>query len=81
MAACVSVQKHLDSNIKFRLSFPSKNDKLVIPSPSPLPIKEKPIIYGDRLIAEAGLKSQWSLSLPMTTVRKVLKSGPNHYVT
>ncbi|CAL5371654.1 unnamed protein product [Camellia sinensis] len=65
MGACVSVQRHPDSNMKFRLSFPSKTDNLVIPSP----IKEKSIIYGDRPIAQAGLKSQWSPSLPVTTVR------------
>ncbi|KAF5956281.1 hypothetical protein HYC85_003506 [Camellia sinensis] len=55
--------------MKFRLSFLSKTDNLVIPSPSPLPINDKPIIYGDHPIAQAGLKSQWSPFLPVTTVR------------
>ncbi|KAG5527054.1 hypothetical protein RHGRI_028095 [Rhododendron griersonianum] len=50
MGACVSVHKE------------SKTDKLVIPEP----IKEKPIVNGDRPIAEGGLKSQWSQSHPVT---------------
>ncbi|KAI8533430.1 hypothetical protein RHMOL_Rhmol10G0009400 [Rhododendron molle] len=50
MGACVSVHKD------------SKTDKLVIPEP----IKEKPIVNGDRPIVEGGLKSQWSQSHPVT---------------
>uniref|UniRef100_A0A5B6Z0E2 Uncharacterized protein n=1 Tax=Davidia involucrata TaxID=16924 RepID=A0A5B6Z0E2_DAVIN len=65
MGGCVSVHKKSDSAMKIRLSFGSKTEKLVVPSP----VEEKPIINGDRPIAQVGLKSQWSLSQPVTTFR------------
>ncbi|KAA8530113.1 hypothetical protein F0562_004822 [Nyssa sinensis] len=65
MGGCVSVHKHSDSAMKLRLSFGSKTENVVIPSP----IKDKPIINGDRPIAEVGLKSQWPMSQPVMTFR------------
>ncbi|KAI8029722.1 Uncharacterized protein LOK49_LG01G04189 [Camellia lanceoleosa] len=61
MGACASVHKDSLSNMKFRLSFGSKTDKVVIPSP----IHDKQIVNGDRPIADGGLKSQRSPSLPV----------------
>lgn len=54
MGACVSVHKETTA------------DKVAIP---PEPINEKLTVNGDRPIAEGGLKSQWSQSHPVTTVR------------
>ncbi|KAA8548223.1 hypothetical protein F0562_004516 [Nyssa sinensis] len=65
MGGCVSVNKHADSSMKLRLSFGSKTEKLVIPSP----IKDKTVVNGDRPITQVGLKSQWSPSHPVTTFR------------
>ncbi|THG22835.1 hypothetical protein TEA_023148 [Camellia sinensis var. sinensis] len=61
MGACASVHKDSFSNMKFRLSFGSKTDKVVIPSP----IHDRPIVNGDRPIADGALKSQRSPSLPV----------------
>jgi len=58
MGACVSVHKDSDSIMKLRLSFGSKTEKLVVPSP----IKDKPIINVDRPVPGVGPKSQWSPS-------------------
>lgn len=58
MGACVSVHKDPDSTMKFRLSFGSKTDNLVIPSP----VKNKPLVNVNYPIAEGGLKSQRSTS-------------------
>ncbi|XP_059669987.1 uncharacterized protein At3g27210-like [Cornus florida] len=63
MGACVSVHKDSDSIMKLRLSFGSKTEKLVVPSP----IKDKPIISVDRPVAGVGLKSQWSPSNQVTS--------------
>uniref|UniRef100_A0A5B6Z0Q3 Uncharacterized protein n=1 Tax=Davidia involucrata TaxID=16924 RepID=A0A5B6Z0Q3_DAVIN len=65
MGDCVSVHNHADSSMKLRLSFGSKTEKLVVPSP----IKDKPVVNGDRPITQVGLKSQWSTSHPVTTSR------------
>ncbi|GFY83168.1 hypothetical protein Acr_02g0014080 [Actinidia rufa] len=66
MGACVSVRKKPDSAMKLRLSFGSKTDKLVIPSP----VKDKPLVNGDRPIAADGaIQSQWSKSHPVIAVR------------
>ncbi|KAL6994462.1 hypothetical protein U1Q18_012566 [Sarracenia purpurea var. burkii] len=65
MGGCVSVHRESESRMKLRLSFGSKTDKLVIPSP----VKEKSMVNGDRngdrpTAAEVVLKSQWSTSVP-----------------
>ncbi|PSS33755.1 hypothetical protein CEY00_Acc04155 [Actinidia chinensis var. chinensis] len=44
MWACVSVHDDPDSAMKLRLSFGSKTDKLVIPSP----VKDKPLVNGSK---------------------------------
>lgn len=54
MGSCVSSHKDPASVMKFRMSFGSKTDKLVIPSP----IKDKPLTNGDGPIGELGLKPQ-----------------------
>ncbi|KAI3457849.1 hypothetical protein Pfo_014512 [Paulownia fortunei] len=58
MGSCVSVHKDPESAMKLRLSFGSKNEKLLIPSP----VKEKPdtVNVGDRAVADVALKSHWS---------------------
>lgn len=54
MGSCVSSHKDPKSVMKFRMSFGSKTDKLVIPSP----IKDKPLTNGDGPIGKLDLKPQ-----------------------
>jgi len=69
MGSCVSMHRNSDSAMKYRLSFGSKEDKLVIP---PSPIKENPT-NGDRPIIinnnnnVVAVKSQWSPSRSNTS--------------
>lgn len=56
MGSCVSFHKDPESVIKFKPSFGSKSDKLVMPSP----INDKALNNGDRPIGELGLKPQQS---------------------
>ncbi|CAK9151232.1 unnamed protein product [Ilex paraguariensis] len=65
MGSCVSVHRDSESAMKLRLSFGSKTDKFVIPSP------DKPVVAGDNhRIAEVALKSQWSPPRLMTNIRE-----------
>jgi hypothetical protein len=60
MGSCVSVHRSSDSAMKLRLSFASKDDKLVIP---PSPIKETPtngIIINNNNNNVVAVKSQQS---------------------
>ncbi|KAL2500161.1 hypothetical protein Adt_25711 [Abeliophyllum distichum] len=68
MGSCVSVHKSRKlSAMKLHLSFGSKTDKFVVPSP----VKENPppVTGGDSSIANVALKSQWPPALPITTFR------------
>ncbi|XP_041005261.1 uncharacterized protein At3g27210-like [Juglans microcarpa x Juglans regia] len=61
MGSCASLHRSSDSAMKLRLSFGSKDDKLVIP-PSPIkeiPTKGNPPIDNNNVVAA---KSQWSAS-------------------
>ena len=64
MGSCVSVHRNPHSAMKLKVSFGSKADKLVIPSP----IKDHPSI-AEPPIGGLSHKAQWSPSQPITPFR------------
>ncbi|CAK9171475.1 unnamed protein product [Ilex paraguariensis] len=61
--------------MNLRLSFGSKPDQLVIPSP----VKDKPTVNGDRPIAEVGFKSQGSPPHQVKTFRDLGNIGETFF--